>query len=281
MLSDLLFSRLIQGGLVFFLLVVGGSLLYSWHIQHTTEAEFEKRPLAVESLQNTPATNTAPVDFQTEGVPNTPDANTDTPMSETTEALSNEDDDFADAFLPEDFVSEETPAAEVPVSPFGFGPYPEVPAGVSYIMFPAPSANVELMMRVRLKLISQGINATGATMEDGLVYPVIKGIGYVQWESYWRPTGKVTYISRFKGHPKDGARLDAIRFEKGKSLTRADVPSDIKLISFEEGAIDPYQFLDLRTSYTLNNAVKPNFIPLHLKKADRKCVMLLRLHSMW
>ena len=112
-------------------------------------------------------------------------------------------------------------------------------------MFPAPSANHELMMRVRIKLISQGINVTGATMEDGLVYPVIKGIGYVQWESYWRPTGKVTYIGRYKGHPEDGARLDAIRFEKGKSLTKADVPPDIKLMSFKEGAIDPYQFLEL------------------------------------
>jgi len=248
MFRDLLSSRLIQAGLVFFVLVVSGSLIYSWHVHRTTEAELRDKPLAVESMKNKQATSTAPVDFQTEGVTNTPDENTDTQMPESTKVLPNETEnlDITDSFLPDDFVSKgEATAEDVPVSPFGFGPYPEVPAGVPYIMFPAPSANVELMMRVRLKLISQGINATGATMEDGLVYPVIKGIGYVQWESYWRPTGKVTYIGRFKGHPEDGARLDTIRFEKGRSLTKADVPPDIKLMSFEERAIDAYQFLDL------------------------------------
>lgn len=87
MLRDLLSSRAIQVGFVFFLLVVGGSLLYSWHVHRTTEAEFGKRQLAVESLKNTPETNTAPVDIQTEGVTNTPEEHTDTPMPDETELL--------------------------------------------------------------------------------------------------------------------------------------------------------------------------------------------------
>lgn len=165
-------------------------------------------------------------------------------MSEKTEAATGMLD-MVDVFLPDKIVSEEESAEDVSVSPFGFGPYPEVPSGLPMNLFPAPSANHELMRRVRIKLISQGINVVGTTMEDGLIYPVIKGTAYVQWKSYWRPTGKVTYISRFKGHPEDGARMDAIRFEKGQFLTKADVPPDIKLISFEEGGIDPYQFLDL------------------------------------
>ena len=36
MFRDLLSSRLIQGGIVFFVLVVGGSLLYSWHVRRAT-----------------------------------------------------------------------------------------------------------------------------------------------------------------------------------------------------------------------------------------------------
>ena len=40
MFRDLLSSRLIQVGLVFFVVVVGGSLLYSWQTDRTTEAEF-------------------------------------------------------------------------------------------------------------------------------------------------------------------------------------------------------------------------------------------------
>jgi len=39
MLSHLLSSRLIQAGLAFFVIVVGGSLLYSWHDKRTTEKE--------------------------------------------------------------------------------------------------------------------------------------------------------------------------------------------------------------------------------------------------
>ena len=47
MFGDLLSSRMIQAGLVFFVLVVGGSLLYSWHVHRTTDAEFP-RPDAVQ-----------------------------------------------------------------------------------------------------------------------------------------------------------------------------------------------------------------------------------------
>ena len=43
MLSDLISSRSIQVGLAFFLLIVGGSLLYSWPVQRTTEVELTKR----------------------------------------------------------------------------------------------------------------------------------------------------------------------------------------------------------------------------------------------
>ena len=47
MFRYLLSSRLIQAGLVFFIIVVGGSLLYSWHVRRTTDAEFP-RPDAVQ-----------------------------------------------------------------------------------------------------------------------------------------------------------------------------------------------------------------------------------------
>ena len=42
MFGDLLSSRMIQAGLVFFVVVVGGSLLYSWHVHRTTEAELAR-----------------------------------------------------------------------------------------------------------------------------------------------------------------------------------------------------------------------------------------------
>ena len=113
MLRDLLSSRLIQAGLAFFVIVVCGSLLYFWHAKRTTDAEFGKTPLAVESpLKNKQETNTAPVDFQTEGVTNTPDENTDTFLSDETEAETIDETeplDLTDAFLPDDIATLEDP----------------------------------------------------------------------------------------------------------------------------------------------------------------------------
>ena len=81
-------------------------------------------------------------------------------------------------------------------------------------------------------------------MKNGLVYPIIKGIRYVEWgeTSYGR-----RYLRRSTGHPDDGDYLRTIREEKRKrreSFTQADVPG-IQLIPYSEGSIDPYAFLDL------------------------------------
>ena len=62
MLRDLLSSRLIQLGFVFFVIIVGGSLLYSWHVQRITEAEFGKRLPAVQALEKQNETRTANVE---------------------------------------------------------------------------------------------------------------------------------------------------------------------------------------------------------------------------
>ena len=55
---------------------------------------------------------------------------------------------------------------------------------------------------------------------------------------------------------KPGARLSAIIKEKANkvrknrtndfSFTKDDVPDDLKVLSFEEGGIDPYKFLNLQ-----------------------------------
>ena len=59
--GDLLSSRAIQAGLVFFALVVSGSLLYSWHVQRNTVAEWSRTPLTVESLENEKETALPPL----------------------------------------------------------------------------------------------------------------------------------------------------------------------------------------------------------------------------
>ncbi len=137
MLRDLLSSRWFQGCLIFFLLCVAGSLLYSWHVQRTTESDMERHDQFLQRTEQQKATRPAeavnvPTENEAPGRVSTPVGNTDTLMSGESEALPNETEtlDFADAFLPDDMVSEEeVPNEEVSTSPFGFGAYPEIPPG--------------------------------------------------------------------------------------------------------------------------------------------------------
>lgn len=153
--------------------------------------------------------------------------------------------------LVETQLTEKTDA--VKVSPYGFGPYPPLPPGwrdTPEKTWNNQSANHELLKRVRIKLISQGIDVRGAGMKYGKVYPIIKGILYVRWETENTPMGEYRYIAASTGHPDDGDRLRAIReakFNRGEDddLTEADIPPDIKLLPYEEGGVNPYEFLGL------------------------------------
>ncbi len=146
------------------------------------------------------------------------------------------------------YVGKTPPPIPVPqdqlVSPYGFGPYPKLPKGYGPITWPRKNAESELMIRVEVKLINQGIPVEGIVMKSGLVYPIIKGIRYVKWgeTSYGR-----RYLRRSTGHPDDGDYMESIEEEKRKrleSVTASDFPG-IQLIPYEQGGIDPYTFLDL------------------------------------
>ena len=136
-------------------------------------------------------------------------------------------------------------AEDVPVSPYGFGPYPPLPEGWPADIWPRQSATHELMMRVEIKLAHQGIDVRGSVMDNGLVYPMIPGTVHIKWEEYLGPPGIVRYIGTMIGDPAACNRIEAIAEAKGDDFTEADIPSDIKVLSYEEGGIDAYQFLDL------------------------------------
>ena len=158
----------------------------------------------------------------------------------------------------EDSLTESDIAGEVPVSPFGLGPFPALPDDPSWSDFNWNSCQViehELINRVLVELWNQGIQADGGAMRNGLVYPTIRGVRYVEWTTFVKPSGEsVRYISRSTGHPDDGKRLRDIRNAKRNStaepsvrnvLTKDDIPSDIKLVSAKDEGINPYTFLDL------------------------------------
>ncbi len=258
MLRDLLSSRWFQRGLVFFLLVVGGSLLYSWHVLRTTESDMERHDQLLQGRENKKDTRPAetvnvPTENETPGLVNTPDQNTDTPMPAETEALPNEGDDFADAFLPEDFVSEEVPPAEDdPVSPFGFGPYPEIPTDYPQNLSPSwtwsaeekeRSSNLltdELMDRVLIQLWNQGEKGIiGGSTGGSRVYPHYPKTVYATYENERLPNGTaVQRISTMFGGPD-------ITEQEMQQIHRYGEAPGITILDAADTGINPYTFLTL------------------------------------
>ena len=126
---------------------------------------------------------------------------------------------------------------EVKVSPHGFGPYPEVPEDYiikpfSWDFYKNDPPMFELMARVRIKLWKQGHQVEGIGEEGGLLYPIIRGIVYIQWS----PSGK--YITGKMGHPRDNVSIEQI--ESGA------IPAGITVLDADEMGIDPYKFLNLQ-----------------------------------
>ncbi len=97
------------------------------------------------------------------------------------------------------------------------------------------------MMRVEIKLAHQGLDVTGSIMENGLVYPTISDTVYIEWDK----NARRQYIRGMAGDPDACDRIQAIEDERGIRFTAADIPSDIKVLSFQEDGIDPYEFLDI------------------------------------
>ncbi len=253
MLRALLSSKLIQVGLVCFVLIVGGSLLYSWHVRRSIEADEARTQQIVKQRENKHEAHTAAdtvdtstVDFEQAETPletddsQVPNDTETLPIDETSEGL-----DMMGAFLPDDFVSEEE-TTEVPLSPFGFGPYPEVPDDYpvsptwereGYDTFSQDSQReLELLDRVLIKLWKQGERGYGGggSTSDGKVYPHYKNTAYVRYET--TAFGR-RYISRYKGDP-------AIRISP-EQLRTGELPSYIRVLDYDSEGINPYTYLDL------------------------------------
>ena len=257
-------SRLILAGLVFFVLIVGGSLLYSWHVHRTTDAEIAETQRQVQPLKNethttTDTVDTSAVDFQHAQTPlendgaQISDDTGDTPIDNT------DDMHLADAFLPDDFVSEEAPAEDVPVSPFGFGPYPEVPDGFPQNLMPVWTwseekqqeqldglENFELMGRVLIKLWNQGERgfvSVSRSDVNGKVYPLYRNRIYVtRWIEVPVEGGKSMPFPAGGFSAGDGWRVDIEAFAK----SGGQLPSHIQFIDQDTAGYNPYDFLNLR-----------------------------------
>ena len=263
MFVDLLSSRAIQFGLAFFLVVVCSSLLYSWHIQRTTEGERTRSNETLQPIEPpnaTPNEEIRPVDFGGAGVPlemKTPQTLVGTVVDLTVVPV-----DLSGVFLSEDVASARAePVEDVPVSPFGFGPYPEVPIGYPENLSPVWTwseekrrqheghlVSFELMHRVLIKLYNQGDGGfIGVTLsdQDGNVYPLYSDRVYVdRWVELFKDENgePVLYPAGTLSGSDLGGALDPETFMRSDGK----LPAGIQFIDRETAGINPYEFLELK-----------------------------------
>ena len=245
MFGDLLSSRMIQAGLVFFVLVVGGSLLYSWHVHRTTEAEFP-RPDAVQVNPREAARDTGgirPVDFG-QAAPeldaeDTPTVSDDTAAPSTRETAAETID--STEMIETDAVSEDA-LDPSKMSRFGLGPYPEIPKEWNFIPdyweFMVDSIEDELLSRVTIKMHNEGIRSkygsVGISYSTGLITALERGSVLVEYEI--DENGEKRIWSTL-AHPDDLSQGMYTRF--------SDIPSHLKIVTPDEIAFDPYEYLGL------------------------------------
>lgn len=264
MLYNIFSMRAIQVGVAFFLMVVGGSLLYSWYVHHTTEDVLARHNLTQHAERNETDvpedTHTDKVDFEQTATPLDID---DSQMAEDTDVApideATEFADVVDAFFPEDFVSEVAPAEDVPVSPYGFGPYPEVPADypgttpmwerdLDALGFSeAQKRDSELLSRVLIKLwVEQGVGSYlggSVSHNTGLVYPHFENTIYVKRTVQRNPDGTVNGVfARIKtpGNMFIGAE------EMERFRLTGETPPGVRVLQLDTDGIDPYEFLNLQ-----------------------------------
>ena len=236
MTRDIITNKWIIGAIAFLIIFAGAC--YLWY-RYDTAPYRQEAAESAKLLRQGEITQKADTESEVEQAAEAPaESNTPTAEKPRTETNTAERKDTEAAQQPSQVPAEDAEIKDVPVSPFGFGPYPEVPD--DYIIPPdkfkwdfwGKTVKGELMSRVRIKLWKQGVKSDGASFRNGKVYPTILGTVYVVWDG--------DFISGMTGHPDDD--LDAIEaaLEAGQPL-----PEGITVLNRNEAGIDPYSFLEL------------------------------------
>ena len=253
-------NRVLLGGLIVTCFFVAGTLFWAYHVKQDTKAREAAMNKQLKETRESPQLGEhVPLIAETPKVPSDDASISSTQrlqeMKKVVETQSidgtiESEPDIFDEFptLP----AKEGPNEEVRVSPFGFGPYPEIPPGhptfsletwdrveTMYTTDPTEAKKYELSARVLIQLWKQGKRPEGAKIINGLVYPSYPRTIYVSWAEEALEDGTVErYPTRVSGDPSfQPYEMDF--YENGI------FPSGFTMLSLDTDGINPYQFLDL------------------------------------
>ena len=233
-----IYTRWILGGIVLLIIIAGAC--YLWY-QHDTapykQAASDAQKLLQQSeIEKSEKSKVAEQAADAPAESSTPTA--EKPKNENPAEVENNTE-------AETQQQSETPAAtaevvDVPVSPYGFGPYPKIPddyPGKEHIDWSTDTRSIELLRRVLIKLWNEGErNFRGGSTHNGKVYPHYHDTVYVKFSPVRNKDGKIIGQST---HIKSGTQVQ---------FTRADLlnpPPGLRVLDLESSGIDPYQYLNL------------------------------------
>ena len=264
MLNTLLSKKIFLAGFIICVLFVAGSLVYQESVKRGIRKQNAKTKRFLKQLEphkaDRPAQHTETNEADGLGQEESylvSDKRSET-GSEPVEVLSTDDVDFIevgkDLFVKETSEVDEGAASLYGVSPYGFGPYPEVPADFPENLMPVwtwseeklkriagRKKNFELMHRVLVELWNQGDqDFIGVSLNDqnGKVYPTYQNVMYVtDWVA--RENGAIRLPASFFGASEEDVHiLDIMKYER--------VPAGITFLDADTHGYDPYQFLGLQ-----------------------------------
>ena len=261
MFGDILSSRGLIIGLVFCAVIVTFSLLYNRHVRRVTQEELARTPQIVQQHEHQNESDTTQ-DNQLPMIPEHTDIREMHVETDDSQAMLEGKDtlriddmegvDSADPFLLDTPTSEQE-TAEGRVSPFGFGPYPEVSSDYiaslglpiwyehGFDEIPATATherNIELIDRVLIKLWEEGKDVRRGFYKDGKVYPLYSKSAYVKHYHRIHDEGYTADLTVRKS-PDFDLNLTIERLQNG------DIPDDYTIFDLDTEGIDPYTFLDL------------------------------------
>ncbi len=259
MLRDIWTNKWFIGGFGF--LIVFAVLCHFWY-QHDI-ASFQKQ-LSVNDDIILQVSQKAQKASQKAQNPDKTMEQADVLLEESFEFVENMSESVWDTSVPTEETTEKTDTfaentdltTDARTSPFGFGPYPEVPTDFPFReqLWDNVTPEHELLDRVRVKLWKQGTQTTGAMFDssNGLIYLSIPGVLYVQW--HYVEEGPPEYVgrryaTRVMGNPDTTEKwkssyLTDYMFERTDVNNNVEA-SDIMVYEYPDRGIDPYKFLDL------------------------------------
>lgn len=249
---DVLRQPLVIGAFVLTILIVVGAYFGShWYYGDVEPIAIPENPtLALSPPEPFPEVHLEGLQTESEA---TPIESTPTVSSAEGESV----DDFLAGLSNEEkaLLTAEVVEETQPVSPFGFGPYPQVPADFPEAPiwdedpdYPEGDAefgsdfmrSLELIDRVLIELWKQGHRATsGEIGDDDMVLPFYPNTVYVKWAYTEEPDGTITrYASEIASGPDVPISVHDAISEEGT------VPFGIKELDPDNNRIDPSTFLD-------------------------------------